>query len=383
MQASGRPAPLPRPAPLASCHVPLQCKLPTSANAACKQASGDPYCLRCDGVRCCACWQWRRVQWMLQACSCRPVVTASPHRPHGRGVPPCPHHAQTYDAPAWLPCPPRCLQIYCIQCQPGYQFNDAYKVRASNAAALPEGLPPPRLARALQSSQLVGGRGCVGAGGLLCRELKGNAAAFANSSYSPSSGSVGSCVTSVHRCPPPSLLCCSASSHLGTPSRAANSAARTRRAKSALLVGYYALAPAAHGLAPAAAHTAPRLPILLADGACTLCTNQYHVLTPLNAIFINAAGQGSQVHLVSPGFLPVVLLFPAGSRWIAAGASPACQAAVLPLDASRCRGGAGAAACCPWLSCLAGYSGTAALSGHTQRLSVVSGSSAVHDCGQR
>ncbi|KAI7846310.1 hypothetical protein COHA_000147 [Chlorella ohadii] len=30
-----------------------------------------------------------------------------------------------------------------------------------------------------------------------------------------------------------------------------------------------------------------------ADGACTLCLNQYHVLVPLNALYINAAGQGS------------------------------------------------------------------------------------------
>ncbi len=32
-----------------------------------------------------------------------------------------------------------------------------------------------------------------------------------------------------------------------------------------------------------------------ADGACTLCLNQYHVLVPLNALYINAAGQGSTV----------------------------------------------------------------------------------------
>ncbi|PRW44860.1 extracellular matrix FRAS1 [Chlorella sorokiniana] len=30
------------------------------------------------------------------------------------------------------------------------------------------------------------------------------------------------------------------------------------------------------------------------DGACTLCANANHILVPLNAIYINAAGQGSQ-----------------------------------------------------------------------------------------
>ncbi|PRW61533.1 serine threonine [Chlorella sorokiniana] len=30
------------------------------------------------------------------------------------------------------------------------------------------------------------------------------------------------------------------------------------------------------------------------DGACTLCANPSHILVPLNAIYINAAGQGSQ-----------------------------------------------------------------------------------------
>ena len=73
--------------------------------------------------------------------------------------PACPHYAQTYDAQTYdalpLPAPPSppCLQIYCIQCQAGYEFNDTYKVRASNAAAL---LPMPLLARALQSA----GEGC-------------------------------------------------------------------------------------------------------------------------------------------------------------------------------------------------------------------------------
>lgn len=32
-----------------------------------------------------------------------------------------------------------------------------------------------------------------------------------------------------------------------------------------------------------------------ADGACTLCSNAAHILVPLNALYINAPGQGSQV----------------------------------------------------------------------------------------
>ena len=113
---------------------PLQCKAPTTLDANCQKASNDPYCKRCDGVSCCACWRWRRVRPMGAA-------ALSPPAARLRSAPPpawaClgPRHAQTYDAPACLPRPPRCLQIYCIQCQPGYEFNDAYKVSASNAAA--------------------------------------------------------------------------------------------------------------------------------------------------------------------------------------------------------------------------------------------------------
>lgn len=32
-----------------------------------------------------------------------------------------------------------------------------------------------------------------------------------------------------------------------------------------------------------------------ADGACTLCTTTTSIVVPLNAIYINAAGQGSTV----------------------------------------------------------------------------------------
>ena len=65
----------------------------------------------------------------------------------------------------------------------------------------------------------------------------------------------------------------------------------------------------------------PRLSILLADGSCTLCANQYHVLVPLNAIYINAAGQGSQVRTVDR--------FPLVPCQATACHPSACQAAAL------------------------------------------------------
>lgn len=43
------------------------------------------------------------------------------------------------------------------------------------------------------------------------------------------------------------------------------------------------------------ANSAPLWPPLPADGACTRCSLSTHVLVPQNAIYINVAGQGSQV----------------------------------------------------------------------------------------
>ena len=47
-------------------------------------------------------------------------------------------------------------------------------------------------------------------------------------------------------------------------------------------------------------------PIQPADGACTLCSNAAHILVPLNALYINAPGQGSQVRTTA-GFQQAVL----------------------------------------------------------------------------